>query len=278
MTDQLGDIEARIGTVRQLASVIGAMRGIAAVRGHEASARLDGIRTYAATIGDAIAQALALAPPAPAADDADPPQLVIAICAEQGFAGPYNTHVIEAVAGLARCDALIVVGARGLAQAREQHLPITAQLTMASHVDQIGALTNQLTDLVLARVAADGAARVVLVHACPTAPGHSGKVAIRQLLPFDFARFSAPRHGPPPLVQIPVADLLAQLADEYMFAQLCEALTLALAAENEARMRAMVAARDHVAQKLDELDATARRLRQEAITAEVIELATTLNA
>jgi len=103
-------------------------------------------------------------------------------------------------------------------------------------------------------------------------------VAIRQLLPFDFGRFSAPRHGPPPLVQIPVADLLAQLADEYMFAQLCEALTLALAAENEARMRAMVAARDHVAEKLDALDATARRLRQEAITAEVIELATTLNA
>ena len=36
MTERLSDVVARIGSVRQLSSVIGAMRGIAAARAREA--------------------------------------------------------------------------------------------------------------------------------------------------------------------------------------------------------------------------------------------------
>jgi F-type H+-transporting ATPase subunit gamma len=48
---------------------------------------------------------------------------------------------------------------------------------------------------------------------------------------------------------------------------------LSFAAENEARMRAMIAARAHVADKLESLVGRARQLRQEEITNEIIELA-----
>jgi F-type H+-transporting ATPase subunit gamma len=68
------------------------------------------------------------------------------------------------------------------------------------------------------------------------------------------------------------AILLAELAEEYVFAELCEALTLSLAAENEARMRAMAAAKSNVSKMLDELIARVRQLRQEEITNEIIEL------
>jgi F-type H+-transporting ATPase subunit gamma len=50
-------------------------------------------------------------------------------------------------------------------------------------------------------------------------------------------------------------------------------LVLSFAAENEARMQAMVAARQSVSRRLDELTASSRRLRQEQITEEVVELA-----
>src|SRR5271169_4551953 len=74
-------------------AVITAMRGSAAARSREARSRLDGIRAYAAAIGGAIGEALALAP------ESDPqlhkPQspagyVVIVLCAEQGFAGTFN--------------------------------------------------------------------------------------------------------------------------------------------------------------------------------------------
>jgi hypothetical protein len=53
---------------------------------------------------------------------------------------------------------------------------------------------------------------------------------------------------------------------------LCEEVMLSFAAENEARMEAMIAARSNVVRKLDELVASFRRLRQEEITREIIEL------
>ena len=49
-------------------------------------------------------------------------------------------------------------------------------------------------------------------------------------------------------------------------------MILSYAAENEARMQAMIAARSNVERKLDELTASYRNLRQEEITAEIIEL------
>jgi F-type H+-transporting ATPase subunit gamma len=92
------------------------------------------------------------------------------------------------------------------------------------------------------------------------------------LLPFDFGRFKAPLRTLPPLTTLPLDQLLAQVAEEYVFSELCEAVMLSFAAENEARMRAMIAARSNVAHKLDELVGSFRRLRQDEITDEIIEL------
>jgi F-type H+-transporting ATPase subunit gamma len=81
----------------------------------------------------------------------------------------------------------------------------------------------------------------------------------------------APR-AVPPITTLPLEQLLAELAEEYVYAELCEEIMLSFAAENEARMRAMIAARSNVARKLDELVGSFRRLRQEEITGEIIEL------
>jgi F-type H+-transporting ATPase subunit gamma len=47
---------------------------------------------------------------------------------------------------------------------------------------------------------------------------------------------------------------------------------LSFAAENEARMRAMIAARTNVHDRLTALTGDFRRLRQEEITSEIVEL------
>ena len=67
--------------------------------------------------------------------------------------------------------------------------------------------------------------------------------------------------------------LLSGLTADYLHAQLCHAALHAFAAENEARMAAMAAARDQIRRQLATLRATERQVRQDEITAEVIELA-----
>lgn len=66
---------------------------------------------------------------------------------------------------------------------------------------------------------------------------------------------------------------MARLAEEYVFAQFAHAAVEGYAAENTARLSVMVTARENIDEKLDELRGIERRLRQEEITLEVLELA-----
>ena len=77
----------------------------------------------------------------------------------------------------------------------------------------------------------------------------------------------------PPLITLPASRLVARLAEEYVYAALCEAAMHAFAAENEARVAAMVRARRNMETMLERLQALERQVRQEEITAEVVELA-----
>ena len=277
MTERLSDVVARIRSVRQLSSVIGAMRGIAAARAREARERVEGVRAYAATVGAAIGQALALAEDGGALRNRNrrDGHLVIALCAEQGFAGAFNKRVLDVAEQLLKADGahgreLLLLGGRGLMAAEERGLAVGWSAAMVAHVDEIGALADRVTEQLYARLGTGRATRVNVVHAAPAL----GEVHVvdRSLAPFDFARFPRARNPSPPIITMPPQTLLAQLAEEYVFAELCEALTLSLAAENEARMRAMTAAKSNVAKMLDELTARSRRLRQEEITNEIIEL------
>jgi len=143
---------------------------------------------------------------------------------------------------------------------------------MITHPAQVAPLATRLAEALYAPLAQGRLRRVTLVHALPW-EGGGESIAQSHLIPFDYARFSVPANSVPPLVNIPPEDLLARLVDEYLFAEISEALVLSLAAENEARVRAMIAAHGNISRSLDELTGTARRLRQEAITDEIVELA-----
>ncbi|GFM31374.1 F0F1 ATP synthase subunit gamma [Novosphingobium sp. PY1] len=280
MADRLAEVEARIESVHQLSSVIGAVRAIAAARLREAKARLPGIQTYARTIGEAIAQALALVPQAPvnAAKGGNRKSIVLAIGAEQGFVGNFNGRLLDALTPLTRssrtpsCE-LLLVGSHVASAASERVLTVNWSAPMATHAQEIAGLANRIADALFDRIANGEVSEVLLVHAATDAQQPESPVQVRPLLPFDFSRFAPLSKAQPPIIQLPPERLLAQLADEYVFAEICEALVLSFAAENEARMQAMVAARENVARRSDELAARARLMRQEQITEEVIELA-----
>jgi F-type H+-transporting ATPase subunit gamma len=76
-----------------------------------------------------------------------------------------------------------------------------------------------------------------------------------------------------PLLNLAPEVLLIELTADYLHAQLCSAALHAFTAENEARMEAMASARNQIERQLSALQATQRLVRQEEITAEIIELA-----
>jgi F-type H+-transporting ATPase subunit gamma len=286
MSDKLSAVQAHIAGVEGLESVVGAMRGIAAARSREARQRITGIRACADIVGAAISDALMLensdqsrnpaqrTAVAESAESTDSAGLTIVFCAEQGFVGAFNEHVIDNASrqtGTLPGDACFMIGERGLAPAMQHGLKVIWSTPMVAHADEVPALADRITEALYTQLNAGHFSHVRIVHAAPNATADI-HVIDEALLPLDFTRFAISKRRFAPLVTLPVPSLLAKLAEEYIYTQLCEAIMLSFAAENDARMHAMVAARTNVRNTLDRLIGDFRRLRQEEITAEIVEL------
>jgi F-type H+-transporting ATPase subunit gamma len=273
MTERLADIDARIVGIRQLGAVVNAMRGIAAARAQQARGQLVAVDSYAATIAVAIGRVLALAPLVRAGAVRRSTRLALVLfCAEQGFAGAFSERVLDAAGADLAASELFLIGTRGGVAAVERNFTVGCKMPMPSHSQGIPKLADTIAEALYTRIATGEIGRLDAVFSERQA-GHGIEVKRRRLFPFDMAQFPRPSDANAPLLNLAPQALLSKLTADYLHAQLCNAALHAFAAENEARMEAMAAARNQIERQLSELQATQRHVRQEEITAEIIELA-----
>lgn len=196
---------------------------------------------------------------------------LILFCAEQGFAGPFSERVFEAAGGDLAEATTIVVGTRGVAVASERGIKPDWSAAMTTRVEGIPGFANRLAEVLYGYLARGAVATADILFARSAA----GAIHIdrHSLLPIDFARFARPIQKQAPLIALAPELLLERLTAEYVYVQLCEAAMHAFVAENEARMIAMVAAKNNTETKLAALLQRERQLRQEEITTEIMELA-----
>jgi F-type H+-transporting ATPase subunit gamma len=259
--------------MRQLGAVVNAMRGIAAARSQQARIQLAAVDSYAVTVALAIGQILDLVPAARLGTGRRLSRMALVLfCAEQGFAGAFSERVLDAIDDELSDSELFVVGTRGNAIMAERGIAVDWNAAMPSHSLGIPKLADQITEALLARVASGKIDRLDAVFS-EWRPGRGVHIERRRLFPLDMPAFTGPASSKQPLLNMTPETLLIELTAEYLHAELCNTTLHAFAAENEARMEAMAAARTQVERQLSALQATERIVRQEEITAEIIELA-----
>ena len=267
MTERLADVSARIEGIRQLGSVVNAMKGIAAARARAARGQLTAVDSYAATISTAMARILG--PDRPDLPKGEGRTGLLVFLAEQGFAGAFSERVLDTLTDTK--GPLLLVGARGLSVAAARGIDPLWHGALPSHSPGIPKLADTITKALYQALDAGRFGRVEMVYTTWTKG--QPEVVRRRLFPIDLSGFPAP-DGNRPLTQLPPATLIARLGADYVHARICQAALHAFAAENEARMQAMSSASSQIARELSGFEATLRRVRQEAITAEIIELGT----
>lgn len=273
MSDRLAEVGHRIATVRQLGAVVNAMRGIAGTRAQQGRARLPAIRAYAETIAGAIGRARPLGgePARATAPRARKPGLIV-FGAEQGFAGAFVEQVLDAAAGDCAGAHVFLVGSRAASLAAERALAVDWTIGLPSGAAGLGDMAVAIVEAVYDYLAEAGAAPIGMIYPVWTG-GHGVRIVRRSLLPLDLEAIAPVRTALPPLVNLAPERLIEGLAQEYLFALVCEAAVEAFSAENEARAATMAAAKTNIDDKLASLEAEERLTRQEEITAEVVELA-----
>jgi F-type H+-transporting ATPase subunit gamma len=272
MSERLADVRSRIAGVEQLGSVVNAIRGIAAARAQAARNRLVAVDAYARTIVSSIGRALALTAPAPDPARSDGPRGLVAFGAEQGFAGAFSERLFDALgAGLAGCE-LFLVGARAASIAGQRGIRPFWTGAMPSHCDAAPKIADRIAQEIFVRIAAEKIVRLDMAFTMWEA-GRGFAVERARLFPLDLSLFPRGPGSTPPLAHLSPDRLLRELAAEYLHAEMCRAILHSFAAENQARIEAMASTRREVDRMLDSLRGDERRVRQEEITDEIIELA-----
>lgn len=269
--EPLARLQGRIDSLHGLQDLLSAIKAMAATRVQLAQTALQSVTSYTEVIEHAISEAAAMQQPArhekPSTAVPNASVLVI-LCSEHGFCGAFNRLLLERARGdLGRADMVAIVGQRGAALAGSHGITPAWTLPMATQIDAVlstaRGVAAKLEDQETVRVA------FAKYHG-----GTSFEVEVRQVLPPRPELFKPRWEETAPLHHLRPQRLIHTLINELLLAELLLALTNSFASENAARLQIMQAANHNIEDKLAHLTQTSRRLRQEAITSEILEIVT----
>jgi len=271
---QLAEVQARLGNMRVLLDIVGAMRSLAGMRMQEAQHALPGVRRYAEIIADAIADTLPRLPEPERAGRSGGRRALVACTAEHGFVGGFNERLIEEVERVHRAgDMLFVLGTRGGAMLFERGRSPAWSHPMATRSRAAIDVVQELSTELYRQIARGNIVRVDVMY-LRMLQDAAAAIQWRAILPFDVGALGRRAARQAPLHNLQPAALQEKLVAEYIFARLTEAAVESIASENAARFAAMEAAHDNVEKKLNGLRQEAREARQAEITTEILELVT----
>ena len=202
---------------------------------------------------------------------------------DHGLCGRFNEDVTEYM--LERVDRdskeghhrhFIAVGARVAMQLEANGLTLDEIFWIPGSADRITATVQQVLQKIEAWRAEDGVERVHLYYNAPSDRGHYEPTSL-QILPLDTQRLRDIEQEPWPSKRLPVYSmdtqaLLSALIRQYFFISLFRACAQSQASEHASRLAAMQSAERNLDERLEDETAHYRRVRQNAITSELLDV------
>ncbi len=266
------DVSARTRTVAQLADVVQAMRTLAGAQRRQAQERLAALARYAAGTRAALGAALALIEESREGLPAGRCRIAV-LFSEHGFVGSLDDALLARASALrAECGGdLVAVGTRGRRLCLEKGIAVSDGGAMPTTIAAVQSTAQRLTETLFGEVAEGTMGELHLVFAAHISAA-TWAPREERIFPPD-ASPTVPARGVAPLHTLAPRVLVARAMEEYAFAQVNWAVAEAFATERAARFLSMDAARRHIDDKLSELRALEREVRQESITSEILEIA-----
>ncbi len=271
-------LRRRIRSVQNTQQITKAMEMVAAAKLRRAQARAMAARPYAAKItemlGNLSGAAADLDHPLFKAREVKATALVL-VTSDRGLCGAYNANLLRAAELRLRRSPpgslpLVLVGKKGRDYFRRRRYPVLAAHTPVP-AEASYDFARQLTEDLIGRFVAGQVDKVELMFA-RFISALTRRVVTEPFLPVGAERAGGGPVGGAAIFEPDAETIFAQLLPRYATAKLFAALADALASEHSARMVAMGAARKNAGELIDLLILRRNRLRQAAITKELLDI------
>mgnify|MGYP002760520361 FL=1 len=209
--------------------------------------------------------------------------IAIVFGSDHGLCGRFNEQVVDHAkndlaerTSQADQTAVLTVGMRAAGQLASQNVPVHKQCALPPNAQEITARVQDILQWVDAR-RRQQSPREVVVYANQPGEGADAAPIARTLLPLDLQHFQDLGRYQWPSRRQPVAfmdthTLASSLIRQHLFVQLFQACAGSQASEQASRLSAMQSAESSLDERVDWVTNRHRRLRQNAITAELLDI------
>ncbi|HEX5886961.1 MAG TPA: ATP synthase F1 subunit gamma [Pyrinomonadaceae bacterium] len=281
------DIRRRIKSVKNTQQITKAMKMVSAAKLKRAQDRVVTARPFANKMAEVLSEL------AKRTDEdfhhplldlrGDQRYLLVLITADKGLCGAFNTNLTKAAQSFMRENSdktieLMAIGRKGRDFFRNRHAVIAGEylgLTGKGRVEFSEAL-EVARSIIKVYTEDTGIDKVFLIYN-EFKSVLSQRVVLEQLLPVSRAKAEEPdAKSPQSLVDYiyeqPPAEMFSRLLPRLVETQIFRALLESVASEHGARMTAMDSASKNASELIDSLTLNMNRIRQAAITNEIIEV------
>jgi F-type H+-transporting ATPase subunit gamma len=275
----LRDLRRRIRSVRNTQQIFKAMKTVSASRLRRAQDAILAARPYARKLQEVLSSAASRAQPGlnPLLEERPGGSCeLVVVSADRGLCGSFNSNVLRRAVAFARQQeagklcGLHLIGRKGRDYFRRRDLPI-----LSERIDQYRGLDYERASAIareLAQRFVSGQADAVYVVYNEFKSVAQQRVIVERLLPIERAELSRRRRPLDYLYEPRPEELLARLLPLHVEFQFFRVLLESVAAEQAARMAAMDAASRNAGDMITSLTMHLNRVRQAAITKELIEV------
>ncbi len=210
----------------------------------------------------------------------DAKYLVVLISADKGLAGAFNANVIKAAQAFlkendGKVGEMIAVGRKGRDFFKRREVKFTEEyigLTGSGQVNHTDALT--IARKIIDTFTEDTTIDKVFIVFTEFKTVLSQKPVIQQLLPITQTGGEGSEAGPQAeyIYEQPAAEIFGRLLPKQVEAQIYRGMLESVASEQGSRMTAMDSASKNAGELIDTLTLNMNRIRQAAITKEIIEV------
>ena len=281
------DIRRRIKSVKNTQQITKAMKMVSAARLKRAQTRVISARPFASKISEVLTELAAQTPEDfhhPLLDArGDERYLVVLVTADRGLCGAFNTNLLKAAQVFLKENAdkkvdLLTAGRKGrdFYRRRGNIVGEYVGLTGKGQVDFSEAL--EVARDIIKRFTEDEELDKVFLIFAEFKSVLNQRIVVDQLLPIsrttetESADAKPATEGKDYIYEQPPAEIFSRLLPRLVETQIFRALLESIASEQGARMAAMDAASKNASDLISSLTLNMNRVRQAAITREIIEI------
>ena len=279
------DMRRRIKSVKNTQQITKAMKMVAAAKLKRAQDRVTASRPFAHKMSDVLGGLSAKVAGEishPLLDErGDEKYLIVLVSADKGLAGAFNANVIKATQAFLKENAdktseMIPVGRKGRDFFKRRHVKFAEEyvgLTGSGQVVHADAVA--IANKVIAAFTEDTTIDKVFIVFTEFKTVLSQKPVIQQILPIPRAATQETADTGAQAEYIyeqPAASIFAKLLPKQIEIQIYKGMLESVASEQGSRMTAMDSASKNAGELIDTLTLNMNRIRQAAITKEIIEV------